>query len=48
MGFFEKLRRNVPGGPTSIAKKMLNVYRSYVARDPGEKSIRRIKVLYRE
>ena len=38
MGLFEKLRRNVPGGPTSIAKTMLNVYRSYLARDQGEKS----------
>lgn len=38
MGLFEKLRRNVPGGPTSIAKTMLNAYRSYFARNPGEKS----------
>ena len=38
MGFFDKIRRNVPGGPTSIAKTMLNAYKSYLARNPGEKS----------
>ncbi|MFH1351461.1 MAG: hypothetical protein ABII26_11090 [Pseudomonadota bacterium] len=35
MGFFDKLRKSIPGNPTSVAKTMLNVYTSYLDQNPG-------------
>ncbi|MBN1365556.1 MAG: hypothetical protein JW976_12170 [Syntrophaceae bacterium] len=31
MGFFDKLRKSMPGNPTSVAKTMLKIYTSYLA-----------------
>ena len=34
MGLFDKFRQNLPGGPTSVAKTMLNAYRKYIEFHP--------------
>lgn len=35
MGFFDKILRNMPGSPKSVAKNMLRIYRTYLAQNPG-------------
>jgi len=35
MGFLDKIVRNMPGGPLSIAKSMLRAYNIYLRANPG-------------
>jgi len=35
MGFMDKILRNMPGGPKSIAKSMLRAYNLYLMANPN-------------
>jgi len=34
VGFFDKIKKSMPGSPVSVAKAMLKIYRSYKERNP--------------